>query len=152
MGSVSRHAVSHSPVPVIVVRQVAPLPAGIILTWQARAQGQEVTQQTTSRPKTRSIRRIARLRGSLPQSVQVSWKCGRRRLGGTQPAPRFGPVDTKNSCIQPSHIFTALYGYASLLARQVSKLLLLDQLSGIRYLFNSSILRQGKNNWHPHRL
>jgi hypothetical protein len=40
--------------------------------------------------------------------------------------------DTKNSCTQPSYVFTTLYGYASLLARQVSKLSLLDQMSGIR--------------------
>jgi hypothetical protein len=51
------------------------------------------------------------------------------------PSLRF---DTKNSCIQPFHVFTTLYGYASLLARQVSKLLLLDQMSGIR------LLHQGK--------
>jgi len=32
-------------------------------------------------------------------------------------------LDTKNSCTQPSHVFTTLYGYASLLARQESSLL-----------------------------
>lgn len=103
----------------------------LILTRQTRAKGQKVTQQATSRPKTRSIRRVTWLRRSIPQSVQVSWKCGWRRLGDTRLHPSFR-FDTKNSCIQPSHVFTTLYGYASLLARQVSKLSLLDQMSGIR--------------------
>jgi len=41
-------------------------------------------------------------------------------------------IDTKNSCTQPSHVSTTLYGYASLLARQESSLLLLDQMSGMQ--------------------
>jgi hypothetical protein len=79
---------------------------------------------------------VPRVYPSVGPGLEEVWAEATKRHSNC-PSLRF---DTKNSCTQPFHVFTTLYGYASLLARQVSKLLLLDQMSGIR------LSRQGKTS------
>ena len=53
---------------------------------------------------------------SVGPGLAEVWAEATRRL---PTALRFASINTKNSCTQPPHVFTTLYGYASLLARQV---------------------------------